>query len=341
MLHSTQSEWCPGPVAVTGATGHVGNVLVRELAGRGVQVRAIVPPGEGLAPLAGLDVEVCRADVRDRAALGDALVGCRQVYHLAGLVTTASGRRSALEAVNVRGTRNVAEAALEKRVGRLVYTSSIHALVEPADGRPMRPAAVFEPDRLLGDYAWSKARASQEVLAAVDRGLDAVLVFPTGIVGPFDFRLSDMGRLFLSCARGRLRAYVDGAYDFVDVRDVVDGTIAAMERGRRGEGYLLAGHRVTVRRMLEVLQQASGARLRARRLPFRLAQLAAALAPAWYRLSRQRPLLNSYSLKVLRSNCAVDVSKSLRELGFGARPFAETVRATLDWFRSVGMLSPA
>lgn len=168
-----------------------------------------------------------------------------------------------------------------------------------------------------------------------------MLVFPSGIVGPYDFRLSELGTLFLSCVRGRLRAFVDGAYDFVDVRDVVAGMTAAMEHGRRGEGYLLTGCRVTIRQMLEVLEQVTGMRSRARRMPMWLARGAAVLAPAWYRLRRRRPVFTSYSLKVLRSNCLMDVSKSVRELGYRVRPFRETVAATIDWFQASGRLGPA
>jgi len=323
---------------VTGATGHVGNVLVRELTRRGRRVRAIVQPSESTDAIAGLAVDVARADVRDFGSLVATFAGADLVYHLAGIITISGGQARLLQEVNVLGARNVARACLEAGVGRLVYTSSVHALEVPPDGVPVCETTEFRPDALDGDYARSKARASIEIRRSVEQGLDAVIVFPSGIIGPYDFRLSDMGCLFTDFARGRLRAYVDGAYDFVDVRDVVAGLILAAEKGRRGEGYILSGERVSVKDLLTLLERVTGVRARARRLPFWLARLAARFAPAYCRLRRAKPRFTSYSLRVLRSNCLMDSSKAARELGYVPRPLAESVRDTIDWFVATGRL---
>ncbi len=328
-----------GLVCVTGATGHVGNVLVRELVARRRRVRALVPGFEDGAVLEHLGVEQVPGDVRDFDSLVSAFRGADAVYHLAGIVTVSGGKRRLLMDVNVRGTRNVVRACLEAGVRRLVYTSSVHALEEPGPGIPVRETTGFRPERLFGDYAWSKARASIEVLKGVRQGLDAVMVFPSGIVGPHDYRLSELGTLFLGFARGRMKAYVDGAYDFVDVRDVVDGILSAMENGRTGEGYILSGHRVTVRDMMWVLHEVTGIPVPRFRSPMWLARLGARVSPLWYRLSGDKPLLTRYSLRVLGSNCLVDCGKAVRELGYRCRPFRETVIDTIDWFRSVRMLS--
>jgi dihydroflavonol-4-reductase len=147
-----------------------------------------------------------------------------------------------------------------------------------------------------------------------------------------------MGRLFLDSALGRLRAYVDGEYDFVDVRDVVAGLMLAAEKGRRGEGYLLSGERASVRELIAMLEQATGVQSRARRIPLWLAKLAALFAPAYYRLMRTRPRFTSYSLRVLRSNCLMNRAKAVTELGYSPRPLAETVRDTIQWFAAAGRL---
>jgi dihydroflavonol-4-reductase len=325
-------------IAVTGATGHVGNVLVRELVTRGQRVRVVVPPFETTEAVAGLDVEVVRADVRDFDSLVSAFAGADYVYHLAGIITISGGQARLLHEVNVLGARNAGQACLKAGVRRLVYTSSVHALEEPPQGVPACETSEFRPEALDGDYARSKARASIEVLKCVEQGLDAVMVFPSGIIGPYDFRLSEMGHLFVDFALGRLKAYVDGAYDFVDVRDVVAGMLLAAEKGRRGEGYILSGERISVESLLLLLERATGVRARARRIPFWLARLAARFAPAYYRLKHARPRFTSYSLRVLASNCLMSSAKAARELGYAPRPLGETVRNSIEWFVATGRL---
>ncbi len=323
---------------VTGATGHVGNVLVRELVRRGQRVRVVVPPFETTEAIAGLDVEVIRADVRDLDSLIAAFAGADLVYHLAGIITISGGQARLLHEVNVMGARNAGQACLKAKVRRLVYTSSVHALEEPPRGVPVCETTEFRPEALDGDYAQSKARASIEILRCVAQGLDAVMVFPSGIIGPHDFRLSEMGHLFVDFARGRLKAYVDGAYDFVDVRDVVAGLLLAARSGRRGEGYILSGERISVRSLLSLLERITGVQARARRLPFWLARLAAWFAPAYYRLRRAKPRFTSYSLRVLASNCLMSHAKAARELGYAPRPLRESVRDTIEWLVAAGRL---
>jgi dihydroflavonol-4-reductase len=316
----------------------VGNVLVRELVRRGQKVRVVVPPFETTEAIAGLDVEVVRADVRDFDSLVAAFAGADLVYHLAGIITISGGQARLLQEVIVLGARNVARACLEADVRRLVYTSSVHALEEPPHGVPLCETTEFRPEALDGDYARSKARASIEIRKSIEQGLDAVMVFPSGIIGPYDFRLSDMGHLFTDFARGHLTAYVDGAYDFVDVRDVVAGLLLAAEKGRRGEGYILCGERISVRGLLALLERTTGVRAKARRLPFWLARFAARLAPAYYRLKHAKPRFTSYSLRVLASNCLMSSAKAASELGYAPRPLRETVKNTIEWFVATGRL---
>ncbi len=325
-------------VAVTGATGHVGNVLVRELVRTGRQVRAVIPEGESTEPLAGLDVEVVRAVVEDQAALRQAFRGVGTVFHLAGIVTISSGCQRQLERVNVAGTTNVCRACRAAGVGRLVYTSSVHALPEPPCGSSVREA-VIDPDGVLGDYARSKARATVEVQRAVTGGLDAVIAYPSGVIGPFDYRPSEMGQLVLDFCARRLPARVRGAYDFVDVRDLATGLIAAAEHGRRGEGYLLSGNLVTVDELFESLFRLTGIRPPKVRVPLWLAHVGAWFAPLVARLTRSRQLFTTYSLRVLASNCRMDRSKAERELGFRVRPASETLADTVRWFQAAGRLA--
>lgn len=327
--------------AVTGATGHLGNNLVRALLARGEHVRALVLPGDDTRPIAGLPVEVVLGDVRDLGALLWAFRGADTVYHLAGLITIAPGREALLRQVNVLGTRNVVEAALRCGVRRLVYTASIHALVEPPHGVVIDERQPFDPERIPTEYGRSKAQAALEVLSGVGRGLDAVIACPTGIIGPYDFQPSEMGRLFLRVARRKMPLYVHGAYDFVDVRDVAQGLISAAAQGRRGESYILSGEAVSVRQLMAWLEECCGVRVPRLGLPVRLARPVARLAAFYARLSGGRPAFTEESVSILASNCCVSHEKASRELGYASRPLRETVADTIRWFREAGFLAEA
>ncbi len=324
-------------MVVTGATGHIGNVLVRELLKKGHKVRCIVLPQESIGPLAGLDVELARADVLDYPALRDAVRGAEGLFHLAGIVTIVSGQRQKLQAVNVLGTRNVIRASRECKVGRLIYTSSVHALVEPPFGTTIAENAGFDPRLVHGDYGKSKAQASLEVLEAAKEDLDAVVAIPAGVIGPYDYKPSEMGQLIVDYLNGKMRAFLDGAYNFVDVRDVAKGLIAAFERGARGESYLLSGYEITIEELFRTLSAFSTVSMPQLKLPTWLCKVASFLAVPYYKFSRITPRFTPYSMYVLGSNCTMSFAKAKRELGFLPRPPVETLQDTVAWFRQEGL----
>ncbi len=317
---------------VTGATGHIGNVLIRKLLERGERVRALVWRGEDTSSLDGLDVERIEGDVLDPESLRLALRGVETVYHLAGIISILPGRNPLVWRVNVEGTRNVLEAARREGIRRLLYTSSIHAIRRAPHGTVIDESLGFDPNNPYGEYDRSKAAASLEVQRAAQTDLDAVIVCPTGVIGPYDFRGSEMGEVIRSAAEARPMFYVEGAYDFVDVRDVAEGMIAAAEQGSRGESYILGGHRITVRSLLETVRQVTGRAFAGIRIPFSLAEAAARFTPWYYRQTKAKPRFTPYSLEVLRSNSNISHRKAERELGFRPRPVFETVADTVRWF---------
>jgi len=324
-------------VAVTGATGHIGNNLVRCLIAAGRRVRCMVQPGDNLQPLAGLPVEVRWGDVRDPVALREVFTGASEVYHLASIVSIAPGDASLLEEVNVRGARRVAEACLACGVDRLVHTSSIHALTEPDHGIEIDEEQAFDPTSIDTDYGRSKARGTQEVLAVVERGLDAVVVCPTGAIGPHDYRPSPMGQLILDFSRRRLPAYVDGAYDFVDVRDVAAGMMAAAARGQPGRSYILSGQRLAVREILAILAELTGTPPPRLRIPRWCAYPAAGLLTLYGRLTGSRPLLTRDSVYTLGSNSHISHGRAVRELGFRPHPVRHAIADAVAWLRERGL----
>ncbi len=326
-------------VIVTGATGHIGNVLVRELLARGVVVRALVLPDDDKRLLAGLDIETVHGDVTDPVSLKSAFAGAELVFHLAGIVTIMPGMASVLERVNVGGMRNVIAACRASGVRRLVYTSSIHAIAEPPQGTVIDESQPFDPDRVLGDYARSKARATLLLLDEVRKGgLDAVICCPTGVIGPWDYGISNIGQLILDFASGHLKSYVSGAYDFVDVRDVARGLILAADKGQPGRHYIFSGTQVQVPELMEELARDIGYPAPTYRIPTVIARTAGILASAYYRLLRRKPVFTAYSIDVLQSNSLVSSARAREELGFTSRPWQESMRDHVEWFCTEGML---
>jgi dihydroflavonol-4-reductase len=319
-------------ILVTGATGHIGNVLIRKLLDRGEKVRALIWRDEDTTPLKNLEVEKVVGDVLDPASLEPAMRDVDTVYHLAGIISIMPGKNPFVWRVNVEGTRNVLEAARHANIRRLIYTSSIHAIAHAPHGVTMDESLGFDPDNPYGEYDRSKAAASLAVQNAVASGLDAVIVCPTGVIGPYDFRGSEMGEVIRSASEARTMLYVEGAYDFVDVRDVADGMIAARERGRCGESYILSGHKLSVRYMLETVREVTGNAFASIKIPFSLAEVAARYTPWYYQRTQAKPRFTSYSLQVLQSNANISCKKALAELGYKPRPVYESIADSVRWF---------
>jgi len=326
-------------IVVTGATGHVGNVLVRELLNHGHTIRVVVLPEDDQLPISLLDVEVIQGNITDVTSLERAFSGADMVFHLAGIVTIMSGMVSLLERVNVDGLRNVISSCRTNNVRRLVYTSSIHAIAEPPYGTVIDESQPFDPNQVLGDYAQSKAHAALLLLDEIGKGdLDAVICCPTGIIGPFDYKISNIGQLIIDFASGHLKSYVSGAYDFVDVRDVAKGLILAAEKGRSGHHYIFSGFQVQVSELMNELAHNIGYPAPTYRIPTGIARVAGILASVYYRLIRRRPVFTAYSIDVLRSNSEVSSKRAREELGYTVRPWQESIRDHVEWFRAEGIL---
>lgn len=318
-------------ILVTGATGHIGNVLVRTLLAQQKSVRALVLPGEDLSPLAGLEVECIEGDILEPGSVFRALQGVQDVFHLAGVISIMPGRNRLVQQVNVQGTRNVLRMARLAGVRRLVYTSSIHALQRPPHGVVIDEAIPYDPEHAISAYDRSKAEASLLVEDAAVHGLDAVIACPTGVLGPHDYRGSEMGLVIRSAMRSGPQLCVDAAYDFVDVRDVASGLIQALEKGRTGESYILSGEQLSLTRLARLVQAALGRRAALLRLPISLARIGAWFGPWYYRLTHQTPRLTPYAVATVTSNSVISHAKASQELGYNARPLSETIRDTVHW----------
>jgi dihydroflavonol-4-reductase len=324
-------------VVVTGASGHLGANLVRTLLDRGEHVRVLVH--RSAAALAEVEhrLERVEGSVTEPESLGPAFAGADRVYHLAGVISIDGDPDGRVHRVNVEGTRNVATACLAQGVGRLVHVSSVHAYaMDPRD------EVLDETRHQVGDssehsaYDRSKALGERAVREAIEAGLDAVIVNPTGILGPVDYGPSRLGQLLGDLSSGRLPALLDGGFDFVDVRDVVDGTLAAGARGRAGENYILGNRWYSLRELADVVASHSRTRAPILVTPVWAARLGIPFARVAAKLTKTEPLFTRESLEVLVSNRSISSAKARTELGYAPRALSETVADTLAWLASQG-----
>lgn len=275
-----------------------------------------------------------RADVRDADAVRSALAGCDTVFHLAGVVSVAGDPDGSLWATNVTGTRNVVDAALAAGVGRLVHCGSLSSFDSERHDREVDETAPAADRAELPVYDRSKAAANAIVRDAVERGLDAVIVHPTGVVGPLDLGPSRMGRVLLAIARRRLLGVVSAGLDWVDVRDVCEGMLAAERRGRTGEGYLLGGDWAALQRIARLTAAANGVQPPSLTLPLAVASAVAPLVATVARGSGFTP----EAMHTLRHAQRVSHAKAADELGYAPRPLAETVTDLVEWLIESGRL---
>jgi len=299
-------------------------VLVRELLSRGENVRAVIPPFEDTTSLEGLEVEKVEGDVLNVDSLITAFNKADVVYHLAGIIFPSPRRMEVQYQVNVIGTRNVIEASISSDVGRLVHVSSIEAMVTPPPGTVLDETSPFDPAKVLGSYGKSKAQASLEVLSAVERGLDAVIVCPTGAMGPYDFKPSLTGQYFADI--------------FVDVRDIAIGQVLASEKGRTGEAYILSGERISQADMSSLIQEAAGIRMRCFAMPHLLYRVMASIAHIYYTLKDIPPTITLDGLRIITGNSFISHEKAHLELGYSPRPLKETFADTINWLKESGRL---
>lgn len=318
---------------ITGGAGYLGSVLATELERRGHSLKILVRPGESYGHLVGLKAEIVQGDIMDPEFLDGFIEEDTLVFHLAGIVNITSSKSDLLYRVNVEGFKNVVCACIRKKVKRLVYTSSVHAIYPEKSNVALREPEEFPVEKLVGDYAKTKALATQYLFEKVKNGeIDAVVVYPSGIIGPFDHSISHFGQVVLDYINRKLTAIVKGGYDFVDVRDVAEGVINAALKGRSGEGYVLSGHYVTVKELFQILNEKLGRKKLPGPLALWFLKMVAPLAELHYKIRNKKPIFSAYTLYTLNINANFDNSKAREELGFKPRSIRESLFDMVDWF---------
>lgn len=323
---------------VTGASGFLGNVLVRELLKRNHEVCVFLRKTSDTTPIKDLPVTKFYGDVLDKESLIRAFGKADIVYHLAGKISIMPGDHLSLTKVNYTSIINIIEACFETKIKKLVYTSTIHALKEPPAETIIDESVPYCTNNPRGCYDSAKAHASLEVLKAVKEGLDAVILNPTGVIGPFDFPVSPLTQTFIDYAKGKLKLMVEGAFDFVDVRDVALGHIYASELGRTGESYILSGERVKISELMKILEDVTAIKAPAHYLPIKVAKAIGTIMPLYYWLTGKKPCFTRYSVETLVSNSFISHNKATNELGYNPRPIKQCVKDTINWLKEIKLI---
>ena len=318
-------------IAVTGASGHVGNLLCLELLKEGHSVRALIHQDE--SSLESLSIEKMKGDVLDLDRMKQFCSGMDIVFHLAAIISIDGDRDGNLMKVNVEGPKNIVEACLFAKVKRLIHFSSIHAFRQTPVDQVLDESRGYVSDAAFR-YDLSKSLGEQEVLKGIDRGLDAIILNPVGVLGPYDHKPSLMGKAILDFYHGKLPALVRGGFDWVDVRDVVRSSINAIERGKRGERYLISGSWRSIRDLMEMLSLITQKKAPLITAPPWLARLGIPFIKILSKITGNPPLYTKESIETLeQSNQRISSAKAENDLGHKPRALDETLRDAFEWFK--------
>ena len=332
-------------VLVTGATGFIGGNLARALAARGDDVRALVRAGANDLAIRGTSVAQVTGDLLDADSLRRAVSGCDVVYHCAAAYSFWTANPSLIYRVNVDGTRNLLDAARQAGVRRVVFTSSVSTIGLPAIGAGHPQGKLGDegmppdPSHLIGHYKQSKYQAERLALAANDDDLEVVVVNPCAPVGKWDVKPTPTGRIPLDFARGRIPGYLDTGLNLVDVADVAQGHILAMEHGRPGERYILGHRNLTLREVFGMLAAITGRSAPRLRFPFWLIT-GLAYCDQWIEsgILRRHPVIPVEGVKIARHPMYVSSQKAVGELGLPQSPVETALEKAVRWFTDHGYL---
>lgn len=332
-----------GIYLITGAAGFLGGTVCRHLVQRGERVRALVLPNDRAVKYIPSEVEIVKGDICDPLSLADFFDVDNNlpitVLHIASIVTVDPAYNPKVISVNVDGTRLlIEECRRHSNFHKLVYCGSTGSIPEQPKGTPIKEVSSYDPSLVLGCYSQSKAMASQLVIDAALEGLNACIVHPSGIMGPEDFAVGETTKTLIEIIGGRMPAGIDGSFNLADVRDLADGLIAAADRGRAGESYILANREVTFREFAQLVHEQSGCKPMRFFLSCSMARAMAKMVEWASRFTGKKPLLTTFSVYNLSRNNCFDSTKAQCELGYTTRSYRETMRDEIEWLKSSGKI---
>ncbi|MEP6960966.1 MAG: hopanoid-associated sugar epimerase [Acidobacteriota bacterium] len=321
------------PVLVTGATGFVGWHVARALLDNGQSVRALARNPAALRELVG--AQPIQGDLRDPASLQRAVEGCSTVFHVAADYRLWTREPKEMYRSNVEGTRAMLEAARRAGVERFVYTSTVGCIAMPQGGIGDE-TMVAQVEDMQGHYKRSKLLAEHVALEFARDGFPVIIVNPTAPVGDHDFKPTPTGKIIVDFVRGAMPAYLDTGLNVVDVRDVAQGHLAACERGRVGERYILGSENMTLRQIFEALSPVAHRKPPSIQIPYAVAYAAGVVSTAWANISGQEPRAPLEGVKMARKKMWVRHDKAARELGYTPGSASAALARAVEWFRTNG-----
>src|SRR5215470_16671152 len=320
---------------VTGATGFLGSHVARVLAEQGAQLRLLVRPTSNLKNLEGLNAQTATGDLRDGASLEKAMSGCDTVFHVAADYRLWVRDPHEMYRSNVEGTRALLAAARKNGVRRVVYTSSVATVGFRADGQPADEESPVSLADMIGHYKRSKFMAEQIAMEAGRSGMDVVAVNPTTPIGEQDVKPTPTGRIVVDFLKRKFPAYVETGLNLVDVRECARGHLAAFEKGKSGERYILGGEDLTLKQILDKLSQITGLPSPTVKLPYFFAFAAGVVDEAVTgMILRREPRATVDTVRMGKKKMFASSAKAERELGWKLVPVDDALRRAVDWFRA-------
>lgn len=320
---------------ITGATGFLGSHVARVLAEQGADLRLLVRPTSNLKNLEGLKAETATGDLRDPASLEKAMSGCEVVFHVAADYRLWVRDPAEMYRSNVEGTRSILEAARKNGVRCVVYTSSVATIGFTGNGRPADEDSPVSLADMIGHYKRSKFMAEQIAMQAGRSGMRVVTVNPTTPVGEQDVKPTPTGRIVVDFLKGKFPAYVDTGLNLIDVRECARGHVAALEKGKTAERYILGGEDLTLKQILDKLGMIAGLPSPKVKLPYFVAYAAGLVDETVSgRLMGREPRATVETVRMGKKKMWASSDKAERELGWKPVPADDALRRAVEWFRA-------
>lgn len=323
-------------IGVTGASGHLGSTICRTLLNKGYKVVAFIHHSdEGIVDL---PIKIIKGNVLDKDSLTDFIAQCDAIIHTAATIELSYKFNQTLHEINVVGTKNVLEISKKLGISKLVVTSSIHVYRQKPYNITLDETRPFVSNDSVY-YDQTKRDAHLLAIEAANNGLDVSIVCPSAVIGPYDFKPSKLGKAITDIYNGKFPALFKGGFDFVDVRDIAEGVIGALEKGKSGASYILSGKYHTIKELSDFIFEIKGSKKRLIALPLTFAYIGVPFVKFAAMLTGTKPIYDKLYVDVLRDgNKITSFEKAKKELGYNPRPLKETLYDTIHWFKDRNIL---